>query len=199
MFPILLDLRGKLVCVIGGGAVGSRKARAAVDAGAGVRVVDPRPDLSLPNQVIHILELYRTEHLEGAALVFACATSEVNAQVVVDAHLRGVWVNAATSPDAGDFTLPAVVRRGALTLAVSTEGASPALARRIREKLEAEYDEVFAEWVRILADVRAEVLATVADESRRRALLDSFADWSWLARLRAEGADVVRNAMRAGW
>lgn len=185
--------------MIGGGAVGSRKARAALDAGASVRVVDPRPDLSLPNQVIHIPELYRAEHLEGAALVFACATPEINAQVVADAHLRGTWVNAATSPDAGDFTLPAVVRRGALTLAVSTEGASPALARRIREKLEAEYDEVFAEWVQILADVRAEVLATVADESRRRALLDSFADWSWLARLRAEGAVAVRNAMRAGW
>ncbi|VTR91265.1 siroheme synthase : Siroheme synthase OS=Thermincola potens (strain JR) GN=TherJR_1133 PE=4 SV=1: NAD_binding_7: Sirohm_synth_M [Gemmata massiliana] len=197
MFPILLDLRGKLVCVIGGGAVGSRKTRAAVDAGASVRVVDPQVTLSLPDPITHITELYRAEHLEGATLVFACATPEVNTRVVADAHQHGIWVNAASSPDAGDFTLPAVVRRGGLTLAVSTEGASPALARRIREKLESEFDNIFAVWVQILAEVRTEVLATVADEVRRRELLDSFADWSWLTRLRAEGTEAVRQAMRA--
>ena len=80
---------------------------------------------------------------------------------------------------------------------MSTGGASPALARRIREKLEAEYDEAFAEWVRLLAEVRAEVLATVPDEARRRELLDAFAAWEWLERLRTEGAEKVREAMRS--
>ncbi len=197
MFPIILNLTSKPVVVIGGGAVGVRKALAALAAGAVVRVIDPRSALPLPPEVTHLPEPYREDHLEGAALVFACATPKVNAQVVTDAHARGVLVNTATSPDEGDFTLPAVVRRGDLTLAVSTEGASPALARRIREKFEAEYDEAFAEWVRLLAEVRAEVLATVPDESRRRELLDAFADWEWLARLRAEGAEKVREAMRA--
>jgi precorrin-2 dehydrogenase/sirohydrochlorin ferrochelatase len=107
-----------------------------------------------------------------------------------------VWVNAAAAPAAGDFALPAVVRLGDLTLAVSTGGAAPALARRIREKLEAEFDEAFAEWVRVLAEVRRDVLATIPDEARRRELLDSFADWPWLARLRTEGADAVLKAMR---
>jgi precorrin-2 dehydrogenase/sirohydrochlorin ferrochelatase len=108
-----------------------------------------------------------------------------------------VWVNAATSPTDGDFALPAVVRRGDLTLAVGTSGASPALARRIREKLEAEFDVAFAQWVRVLAEVRGEVLATIPDEARRRELLDSFADWKWLTQLRAEGADAILQAMRA--
>lgn len=197
VFPILLDLRGKSVVVIGGGAVGARKASALLTAAAAVRVIDPRTPLALPPGAVHISESYLSDHLDGAALVFACATPEVNARVVADANRHGVWVNAASSPDEGDFALPAVIRRGALTLAVSTGGASPALARRIREKLEAEYDAVFGEWVKLLAEVRAEVLAAVPDEARRRELLDGFADWNWLERLRAEGVDKVREAMRA--
>ena len=196
MFPILLDLTGRLVVIVGAGAVGMRKLGALAESGASVRLIDPRPLANLPPEVTHVAELYRTEHLEGASLAFACATPEVNAQVVTDARERGVWVNAATSPETGDFALPAVVRRGEFTLAVSTGGASPALARRVREKLEAEFDEAFAEWVRVLAEVRIDVLATVPDETRRREVLDSFAEWHWLARLRAEGAEAVRAAMR---
>jgi precorrin-2 dehydrogenase/sirohydrochlorin ferrochelatase len=196
-FPVLLSLAGRLVVVVGGGAVGVRKASAASAACAAVRVVDPRSPLALPPGTIHIPEAYRAEHLIGASLAFACATPEVNARVVADARERGVWVNAATRPDEGDFTLPAVVRRGDLVLAVSTGGASPALARRVRERLEAEFDEPFAQWVKVLSEVRSEVLACVPDESRRRELLNSFADWPWLERLRAEGADAVLAAMRA--
>ncbi len=197
MFPIFLDLTGKRVVVVGGGAVGMRKLAALLDAGAVVRVVDPRPLSDLPVGVVHIAEVYRAEHLDGAALAFACATPEVNAHVVADARVRGVWANAASDPASGDFALPAVVRRGDFALAIRTGGASPSLARRVREKLEAEFDETFAEWVRVLADVRRDVLATVRDEARRRELLDGFAAWEWLARLRAEGAEAVLAAMKA--
>jgi precorrin-2 dehydrogenase/sirohydrochlorin ferrochelatase len=197
MFPILLNLAGKRVVVVGGGSVGLRKLAALLEADAAVRLIDPRTPLALPPKVEHVAEAYRAEHLAGAALAFACATPEVNAQVVADCRERGIWVNAASSPDEGDFALPAVVRRGELTFAVGTGGASPALARRIRERWEGEFDASFAEWVRVLAEVRSEVLAKVADEGKRRELLDGFAGWHWLARLRAEGADAVLVAMRA--
>lgn len=197
MFPVLLDLTDKRAVVVGGGAVGARKAAALLAAGADVHVIDPRGPLVLPPEATHTCEPYRSQHLEGATLVFACATPEVNAQVTSDARERTLWVNSASSPDEGDFTLPAVVRRGAFTLAVSTGGASPALARRVRERLEAEYDVAFGEWVRALAEVRAEVLARVPNEARRRELLDAFADWGWLERLRTEGAGPVLEAMRA--
>ena len=183
-FPLMLNLAGRLVVVVGGGEVGMRKAAAALAAGATVRVVD------LPDP-------YRPNHLDGAQLVFACATGEVNARVVADARSRNIWVNSATAPTAGDFTVPAVVRAGDFTCAFSTGGAAPALARRIREKLQAEFDAAFADWVRVLAEVRAVVLAEVTDPTRRRELLDGFADWPWLARLRADGADAVKAAMLA--
>lgn len=196
VFPLLLNLTRKLVVIVGGGTVGMRKLSALREAGAVVRVVDPRAELTVPPDVVHIAETYRAEHLDGATLAFACATPDVNAQVVADCRNSGVWVNSASTPTEGDFALPAVLRQGELLLAVSTGGASPALARRIRERWEAEFDAAFAEWVRILAKVRTEVLATIADEARRRELLDSFADWPWLLRLRTEGADAVFAAMR---
>jgi precorrin-2 dehydrogenase/sirohydrochlorin ferrochelatase len=197
MFPILLNLAGKRVAVVGCGAVGSRKLAALLEPGAAVRVIDPRTPLALPPGVIHVAEPYRAGHLDGAALAFACATPEVNARVVADCRDRGIWVNSTSCPEEGDFALPAVVRRGELTLAVGTGGAAPALARRIRERWEAEFDAAFTEWVRVLAEVRSEVLASVADETRRRELLDGFADWHWLARLRAEGPASTLAAMRA--
>jgi precorrin-2 dehydrogenase/sirohydrochlorin ferrochelatase len=205
MFPVMLDLAGRQVVVIGYGPVGRRKAADALAAGAVVCVVDPHlasPDLASPERergessLTHIPEPYRPEHLDGAALVFACATPEVNARVVADAKARGVWVSSATDPVAGDFILPSVVRSGDLTLAISTGGAAPALARRIREKLEAEFDAAFAEWVKLLDEIRAEVLATIPDPDRRRALLDDFADWPWLERVRTDGMEAVRMAMR---
>lgn len=185
MFPITLNLSGRRVLVVGSGAVGQRKAAAARNAGALVSVVDPA-----------LNEPYRPDHLDGMALAFACATPEVNAQVVADAQARGVWVNSASAPDAGDFALPSVVRAGALTIAVGTGGAAPALARRIREKLEAQFDAAFADWVALLDELRAEVRTTIPDPARRRELLDAFADWPWLERLRIEGANAVRAAMR---
>src|SRR5262249_3290026 len=100
-FPVLLKLTGKRVVVIGGGAVGMRKLSAILESGAEVRVVDPRAPLSLPPEVAHIAEHYRAEHLEGAQLVFACAISEVNSQVVADCHERGLWVNSASHPTEG--------------------------------------------------------------------------------------------------
>ena len=192
MLPVMLEVAGQPVVVVGGGAVGTRKAAAVLAAGAAVTVIDPR---SAPPDVRHVSELYRPEHLDGAFLAFACATPEVNARVVADAKARGVLVNSATDPAAGDFALPSVVRAGDLTVAIGTGGAAPALARRVREKLEAEFDAAFADWVRVLAEVRAVVLAEVADAGRRRELLDHFADWPWLARVRAEGAAAVRSAM----
>ena len=209
LFPLFVDLAGKRVVVVGGGTVGRRKAAAALAAGAVVGVVDPKanPDREgggvcdshpLPHgrgSPEHIRAPYSPDHLAGAHLVFACATPDVNARVVSDAKARGIWVNAASDPGAGDVFLPAVVTRGDLTIAVGTGGASPALARRIRDKLEAEFDESFAAWVQLLAELRPVVLQTIPDAERRQAVLDALADWPWLDRLRAEGVEAVRAAM----
>lgn len=198
MLPVMLDLRGKRVLVVGGGSVGRRKALSAFSAGAAVRVVALEPlheDFIAHTAVEWIQANYHADHLNGMGLVFAAAPAAVNDRVTLDAIRRGVWVNSATDPTACDFTLPAVVRRGELTLAASTGGAAPALARRIREKLAGDFGEEFAAWITLLETIRPLVREAVADPQRRRDLLTDFADWPWLERLREEGVDATRRRM----
>ncbi len=132
-YPIELDLRGRRVLVVGLGRVGTRKASGLVEAGAYVVGVDPRPDVAIPG-VEHRPEEFRPEHFEGMSLAFAAATPGVNREVVEFAKRLGIWVNAASDPERGDFLVPATWRSGLVTLAVSTSGASPALAATLRDR-----------------------------------------------------------------
>lgn len=196
MLSVNLTISGWPVLVVGGGRVGRRKVTAAVAAGATVRVVDPSGESpELPDGVQHTPQAFQAYHLDGVKLAFACATPDVNAAVVAAAKARGVWVCSASDPAGGDFVLPGVVRRGDLTFTVSTGGASPALAKRIAAELLNQFDDAYAEWVRVLGDVRTAVLANVPDAAERRRLLEGFADPVWLERLRTAGAGVAKAEM----
>jgi precorrin-2 dehydrogenase/sirohydrochlorin ferrochelatase len=124
--------------VVGGGAVASRKVGKLLQAGAEVVVVSPEVLPELAGMDVEIQHrIYEYGDLEGANLAFTATDSrEVNAAVVREAKERGVPINVADRPAEGDFTVPSTLRRGGLQVAVSTGGASPTLARRIRGELE---------------------------------------------------------------
>jgi precorrin-2 dehydrogenase/sirohydrochlorin ferrochelatase len=197
MFPLLLDLTGRLVVVVGGGAVGRRRAQGVRAAGGRVRLVclESRPVGAEWREVDWRTEAYQAEHLHGASLVFAAASPAVNRQVVADARRLAVWVNCCDEPAAGDFQVPAVVRSGDFVLAVSTGGAAPALARRVRQRLAADFDAAFGQWVALLAELRPLVRHQVADPGRRRAVFEELSQWHWLERLRCQDVAEVRDAM----
>jgi precorrin-2 dehydrogenase / sirohydrochlorin ferrochelatase len=138
LYPIFLDLSGRRCVVVGGGEVADRKARKLLQARARVVVISPEIEAELESVAAEIHRRpYREGDLEGACLAFAATNSrEVNAAVAREAKGRGVPVNVADKPFEGDFALPSTLRRGRLQVAVSTGGASPTLARRIREELE---------------------------------------------------------------
>jgi precorrin-2 dehydrogenase/sirohydrochlorin ferrochelatase len=199
MFPVLLDLRGRLTLVVGGGRVALRKADALLEAGARVRLVclEGRPEGDVRDALEWCTEPYAPAHLDGVLLAFAAALQEVNARVVADARAQAVLVCSSSDPGAGDFVSPATVRRGGLVVAVGTGGAAPALARRLRERLEADQDDAYADWVALLGEMRPLVLAGQIEADERKAIFEELTDWRWLEALRRDGVEATRRAMLA--
>ena len=137
-YPVLLDLRRALVVVVGGGAVGARKSAGLAASGARVRLVARR--ISEHVDLRDIAEIreraFTPVDLNDARLVItATGRADVDAAVAAAARLRNVWVNAADQPSDCDFILPATHRTGRVTAAIGTDGASPALACWLRDRV----------------------------------------------------------------
>jgi siroheme synthase-like protein len=145
-YPIMLDLTGVPVLVVGGGRVALRKIEGLLTAGADVTVVAPvvaDPIRDLPVRVV--VRDYEVGDLDQVRLVITATDDPaVNAAVATDATDRRIWVNSADDPANCTFTLPAVARDGAVTVAVGTGGSSPALASHLRSQLEKWLTEVGA-------------------------------------------------------
>ena len=135
-YPLFLNLTDQPVIVIGGGVVAKRKIRSLLAAGAHVTVISPYAT-RLPKSVRWLHRRYQRGDLRDARLVVAATDDQtVNEQVCAEAKRRKLLVNCVAPPSAGNFIVPAVARRGRLTIAVSTGGASPALAKQLRRDLE---------------------------------------------------------------
>jgi siroheme synthase-like protein len=163
-YPVFLDLDGRPVIVIGGGNVACEKVAGLRKAGAKVTIVCPElapelQELRDAGDLTHIARPWQPSDLEGDWAVVMVATDDgaVNREARDAARARRIWVNAADDPANCDFILPAVVRKGRITLAASTAGASPALARRLREELDAYLTEDMPALADLLAEVRTEL------------------------------------------
>lgn len=184
-YPVFLDLAGKPTLVIGGGNVAEGKVRGLLAVEASLTVIAPSLTQELrrladTGRLQHVAREYRDGDLEGYAVCFvATDDGAVNAAVAAEGRRRGTWVNAADDPVNCDFILPSVVRQGDVVVAASTGGASPALARRLREELTAFLTEDYAPLAELLASVRADL--------RSRNLSPAAETWSAAidARLRA--------------
>lgn len=159
-YPIFWNITGKKCVVIGGGEVAERKVKRLLECGAKVYVVSNllTEELSLmrdKNIIIHIAKEYSLEHIYGAALVIGATDDEkINAAISHDAQERGIPVNIVDDPQKCDFILPSLVEQGNLTIAVSTGGKSPALARYLRENLETTYGVEYGILTSILGQLR---------------------------------------------
>ena len=172
-YPVSLELSGRSAVVIGDDAVAQGKVEALLAAGAWVRVVATGPASALAAlgsdpRVTVARRGWRPADLDGAAVCVAASAEEATrAAVYREAHARGVLVNVMDDVEHCDFAAPAVVRRGDLLIAVSTGGRSPALARRLREELEARFGDEWAAALDLLAEVRGETLALLPDLHER--------------------------------
>ncbi len=206
--PINVQLEGAHVVVVGGGRIALQKARVLAAAGAALRVVAPRilPAISaLPGARCHPRP-FREEDLDGALLAIAATDDRaLNLRVYAAARARRVLVNVVDDPTHCDFIFPSILRRGELAVSVSTAGAGPALARMLREELEAEFPEDYGAALTRLRELRrtlrrelicpgavragAEALSAMAARARRP---DRLADE--LARMQALADELTAAA-----
>ena len=162
-FPIFVDLAGQHCVVIGGGPVAERKVAGLLAVHAHVTVIAPRTTAAIDEwaragAITHVGREYRAGDLAGQRLAFvATDDTGVTDAVAAEARKGNVWVNAADDAVRSDFILPSVLRRGRLTVAVGTGGASPALARLVREELEGWLGDDYAELIEVAADARSEL------------------------------------------
>lgn len=177
LFPIFLKLTGRACLVVGAGSVGEAKIQTLLPTGARLRVVAFRATPAVvewaeSGRIAWEARGFDPADLEGVFLVIAATSSvEVNDIVFREAQRRGVLCNAVDDPARCDFYYPAVVRRGRMQIAISTEGQSPALAQRLRRELENQFGPEYADWVEHLGEERKQLLAQEMDHEYRRSLL----------------------------
>ncbi|KUK19511.1 MULTISPECIES: bifunctional precorrin-2 dehydrogenase/sirohydrochlorin ferrochelatase [Thermodesulfobacterium] len=163
-FPVFLNLEGKLCVVIGGGKVGERKVLSLLQAKAFVKLISPEATpvlqkLAEEGQILWEKRIYQPGDLEGAWLVVA-ATNDPSTQrsIYDEANAKRVFCNMVDVPEFCSFIVPSVVKRGSLTIAISTSGASPAVARRIRESLEMQFGPEYEIYLKLMENLRKQIL-----------------------------------------
>jgi precorrin-2 dehydrogenase / sirohydrochlorin ferrochelatase len=184
-YPVVLSLTGKKVVVVGGGMVADRKVAGLLDSGATITVVSPDLTEGLERLVESgVIEwrkgLFTAEDMENAFMVFATTNDSMLNQTIKLSAKPTQLVNIADDPDGSDFHVPARIQRGRLSITVSTDGASPILAKKIREDIENDYGERYESYLDFLFDCRQWILSEVNDPGLKRKLLTAITEADYL-------------------
>jgi precorrin-2 dehydrogenase/sirohydrochlorin ferrochelatase len=189
LFPMFVKLAGRSCVVVGGGSIAATKVEALLHAGAHITIVSPtltaRLDkLQLEGRLAWIPRRFQPCDVNGAFLVIAATPDDrVNELVFREAERCGILCNAVDQPPRCNFYFPAVVRRGPLQIAISTNGLSPSLAQRLRKEFERSFGPEYGEWLVWLGVVREALMQRKLDFTVRKRLLayltrpESFDRW----------------------
>jgi precorrin-2 dehydrogenase / sirohydrochlorin ferrochelatase len=179
-YPVYLELRDRPCLVIGGGTVAERKTLALLEAGATVTIISPAltsklHEFSDSGKITYVQKQYEESDVSGQFLVIAATPSvEVNTLVAQACRKRHVLVNVAVPPEESSFIVPSVVERGDLVIAISTSGASPALAKKIRQDIEQRYGREYGLFLEKMAAIRNRVREEVPDSHKRNAVFQAI-------------------------
>lgn len=208
-FPIQLDIRGRRCLVVGGGGVGTRKVKSLLACGARVTVVSPAATEELrvlagQGQITLQLREYATEDLQGVFLVIGATDDEnLNRRVSEDAERSNLLCNIADRPEKCNFILPAVVQRGDLVITVSTSGQSPALAKKLRQDLQAQFGDEYAVFLELLGAIRKRLLAEAHAPEAHKPIFERLVHsdiLDWIRADRREDIDrLLAEILGDGW
>lgn len=198
----MLKLEGKKVVVVGGGKVAERKVTGLLGTGAHITVISPNvtdelKKLASCGRIEWFEKPFLKEDMDGAFLVFAATNDKELNQYIKMALSEQQLVTIADDPEGSVFHVPSHIQRGRLSIAVSTGGASPTLAKKIREQLEQQFDEGFEEYLEFLFSARQRVLNEVKDASKKRKILSAIASREFL-NSQDRDADFIRLLQNTG-
>jgi precorrin-2 dehydrogenase/sirohydrochlorin ferrochelatase len=206
---MFVKLEGKRCLVVGAGKVGGPKIGGLIETGACIRVIALQASETVQGwaqagKISLELRAFDAEDLDGTFLAIVATASRVlNESIYREAQRRAVLCNVVDVPEYCDFYYPAVVRRGDLQIAISTNGQSPSLAQKLRQQLERQFGPGYARWVAELGETRKLVLASDLDVERKSELLHSLASREAVRAALAESAkdelaklDLARNERR---
>lgn len=201
LYIACLNLAGQRCLVVGGGRIGLEKIQGLLACEADVVVVSPEVDggvrdLADGGEIVWVAKIFETSDLEGSLLVIAAtADTEVNTAVFEAARARSMLVNVVDVPDLCNFILPSISRRGPISVAVSTSGASPALAKRLRREIDERVGDEYALLASLLDEQRAWAKSTLPTYDDRRVFFESIVegDPDPIALLRDGKVDEVRT------
>jgi len=182
--------------------VAARKVERLLECGAVVTVVardleDTLRERVQAGQILHRAEEYDESCLAAAFLVIgATDREEVNERIAADCRARGILVNIVDDPRHCDFILPALLTRGSLTIAVSTDGKSPALARRIREELAEQFGPEYADYLELLGRLREQVIAAGLSSAENREIFTALVNSPLYDHLRAGRREEAQALIR---
>lgn len=198
-YPVSLNIENKPCLVVGGGKVAERKALTLLEYGAAVKLVAPvvtetLAELARTGKIDLLEDCYRPGYLEGVFLVVGATDDDaVNASVSADCMGRGILVNIVDVPPLGNFYVPAVVRRGSLQIAVSTDGKSPLLARKIKERLEKDFPVRYAEIVDLIGSLREKILDAAGNAGEKEINLSRILNEDIMGLLKQGKFDLAKE------
>ncbi|PRR82210.1 precorrin-2 dehydrogenase/sirohydrochlorin ferrochelatase family protein [Clostridium vincentii] len=200
-YPMMLNIENKKCLIVGGGDIAHRKIFELIEYGASITVVSPNINEKIKvladNSVInYIKDRYDKSYIEDIYIVVASTNDfKVNNQIFRDCSERRILVNIVDDPKNCSFIVPSKIKRGDLTIAISTNGKSPTLSRCIRENLEKIYDEDYETFLNILGDVRQEVMGKFKDYSKKKEIFNVIMKRDYLTKLKLFGEDIVREEL----
>ncbi len=177
-YPIMLDLKGKKITIVGGGKVAYRKVCNFIKFGYKVEVisVDFIEDFKNINEKVNLIyNEYSEKYIEDSFIVVAATNNrKINESIGIFCREKGKLVNVVDNPSLSNFIVPSVLKRGDLIIGVSTSGKSPSLAAKIKKDLESTYDDSYEEYVKLLGHIRNEILKKYDDSLEKKKLLNEI-------------------------
>lgn len=198
-YPIMLDISETKCAVIGGGNVAFRKIKSLIEYRAEVTVIsediiDVVKKLADDKKIKYIKDKYDFKYIDNCKIVYAATDDNmVNKKVFHDCKENDIFVNVVDSVDECDFIVPSKVQRGDLTIAVSTNGKSPALSKKIRQDLERTYDEKYEIFLDIMGRIRKKVYSEIKDPKKRREFYKKVVYSGLIERINYESKDKFED------